>query len=321
METGAGQHARGGLGETILPNGFVDEHLVAVEGLPQPRWKETHIWIRANVPTRANEAWWEFVSGWLERLSRSLGAGYTVTPSDSFLLLTGERVQRPRDLLGFVEKSFEHIKAAIPKTPEPPVLGPRVVLVIEDMEQYYSYVSAYYREGEHIASGGVQLRRWYRHIVVNGAGPYLRQTLLHELVHLRLSDFKPPHWLEEGLAQVLPHMLLGRGQFLPDPDRLSRQHRYWNDRNIQAFWSGESFNWVENGSELSYQLAEILVRNMLTDFPAAFRHFVQAAHEADGGAAAAIEKLGRPLGAIAAQFLGKGNWEPKPETEDDSEPD
>ena len=82
---------------------------------------------------------------------------------------------------------------------------------------------------------------------------------------------------------------------------------------MQEFWYGSSFHRPDDGQQLSYQLAQILVTNLSENY-SAFVKFTNAAIWNDGGEAAAEEIFGISLGDLIANFLGEGDWWPEPNT-------
>ena len=66
---------------------------------------------------------------------------------------------------------------------------------------------------------------------------------------------------------------------------------------------------IDEGQELSYNLAHILVRNISQNF-SAFSKFSNHAHYEDAGESAAQEILGLSLTQIVGSFLGGGGWQP-----------
>jgi hypothetical protein len=90
---------------------------------------------------------------------------------------------------------------------------------------------------------------------------------------------------------------------------LAAEHRsYWNENNIQEFWSGFSFSKPGQSQDLSYSLAEILAEHMRS-LPG-YREFILHCHRKDAGKSAAAKFLQITIGALAAIFLGSGNWGP-----------
>jgi len=71
----------------------------------------------------------------------------------------------------------------------------------------------------------------------------------------------------------------------------------------------------DEGNELSYDLARVLVSQFATDWDR-FRQFALAADLADGAASSARQNLGIDLGAAACAVLEREpdpSWAPRPE--------
>jgi hypothetical protein len=160
------------------------------------------------------------------------------------------------------------------------------------------------------------VRVGYPHVALFGKELYaLENTLAHELTHVALHRWTMPQWIEEGLAQMFEHDMTGRGVLMLDSEKVARHKRFWQKHGLDAFWSGSGFHAPGKLQELSYQLAEIVVRLMVEDarprwFGLAreqqqrFFAFLRSAAAEDCGAAACEEHLRVPLGALAARFLG-----------------
>ena len=137
---------------------------------------------------------------------------------------------------------------------------------------------------------------------------YSEPIAVHELTHACLAHLPIPLWLNEGMAVLMEDVLAGHRLFL-DKEMVKRHQKYWNEETIQGFWSGESFLAFDDGQELSYNLAHILVRNISQDFTA-FATFSNNASYEDAGELAAKEFLGVSLTQIVGSFLGEGSWQP-----------
>jgi hypothetical protein len=92
---------------------------------------------------------------------------------------------------------------------------------------------------------------------------------------------------------------------------IERRAKFWNADTILEFWSGRSYSRPDEGSALSYDLGERLVRLISREY-SAFTAFANAAKFRDAGANAAIEKLGLRLEDCVAAVLGDGDWRPDP---------
>ena len=134
--------------------------------------------------------------------------------------------------------------------------------------------------------------------------------LAHELTHNSVVHLRLPLWLNEGLAVLFQSTASEWHRDILEGDLRDRHVAFWNPDNIQRFWSGVSFGEPGESVELSYSLAEILVR-LLLDQPGEFGAFVQHAKWDDAGQTAALDCLGRDLGQVAGTFLGEGNWRPQ----------
>ena len=96
------------------------------------------------------------------------------------------------------------------------------------------------------------------------------------------------------------------------PELADRHFGFWDTENIQTFWSGTSFYEPGDPNELSYSLAEVLMKLLSEKGDAnAMRSFIGAARQDDAGQTAALDVLGTDLGKIAGTFLGSGNWRPE----------
>ena len=101
------------------------------------------------------------------------------------------------------------------------------------------------------------------------------------------------------------------------PERLDRsmaeQHQdFWTSKTIQQFWTGESFFRPDDGQKLSYQLAQILVAELSTNYDT-FSEFANSADWRDAGENAFLDIYALSLGDMVANFLGDGNWSPSPD--------
>jgi hypothetical protein len=132
------------------------------------------------------------------------------------------------------------------------------------------------------------------------------------LAHDAVAHLSLPKWLNEGLAVTLERDIMPNygGQILT-AELADHHHVFWDEQNIQSFWAGGSFHKAGETSELSYNLAEVLLALI---FECAdqktFCAFVTEATYADGGQTAALDILNIDLGDLAATFLGLGSWRP-----------
>jgi hypothetical protein len=263
------------------------------------------------VPKDDLSATWNYITAkWLEELSADLGGGSRVRRSNNFYCLSDVEAEATRTLLTYAEFVVETIRGCLGKAAWSGYHGKHVLLFFSDPDDYYAYVSYYHREGTHILSGGVFIRRGYAHIALPYTNTLSAQgVLVHELTHNLLCHLPIPLWLNEGLAVVIEGLVVRRG-FSLSRELVERHRNHWNEANIQTFWAGKTFDMPGDDSELSYGLGEILVR-LLSEKGADFVEFVKAADWRDGRQDAAINFLDQGLEEFLGGFLGPGNWRPQ----------
>jgi hypothetical protein len=137
-------------------------------------------------------------------------------------------------------------------------------------------------------------------------------VVAHELTHACLAHLPLPSWLNEGITVIMEDEITHTHAVIVDSETMARHRRFWGPEEIQQFWSGESFHRPDEGNELSYSLAQLVVGAISHDYDV-FKEFVSSADYKDGGEAAAQEVFGGSLGGLMEQFLGSGAWTPTPE--------
>ncbi len=280
------------------------------EGFSRPNWEMVHEYIKATVPQNDLSAAWNYVAiKWLEELAADLGGNARVCQSDQFYCLSDLDDGTTRSIMAYAESVVVTIRGYLRMTAWSGYHGKHVLLLFSDPDDYYAYISHFDRDGKHILSGGVFIRRGFAHIAL----PYTdtldaQHVLVHELAHNLLCHLRIPLWLNEGLAVVIEDQVTRRGLIM-DGELADRHRSYWNEMNIQGFWAGTTFDIPGEDSELSYSLAEVLVS--LLSAKGAFDEFIKAADWRDAGQDAAINILGQGLDEFAGGFLGPGNWRPR----------
>lgn len=262
------------------------------------------------------DAWWTSLAReWLDSLRVALDARYAVRESGRFLLLGAFDESRARVVLNFLEETRKRVLAILEGVAKESGAGKVCVLVFDNDDRYYEYVSNYYaKDGEYALSGGMFLQGGYGHFVfVESEVSAMEPVIAHELTHCLLQHLPLPAWLNEGIAVNTERRLCPRGRPLFTPQEMQEKHvKFWNEATIQEFWSGKSWLRPDEANLLSYDLAKYFVVMAAEDF-GAFRGFANAANADDGGNAAALETLGYPVNNLAQAVLGEGPWEPKPE--------
>lgn len=280
------------------------------EDFPRPDWDAITAWI-ATIPDHSEQAaaWGRCEIAWLQHLQSALGQDYRLRVADEVALLSTLDDVTAKATLAFVAKSRERIARTLAGLAEVPEWGYDIVLVFDDEDTYYRYAAHHYPdEGEFAFSSGMYLGGACGHfITVKNQLQSIEPTIVHELTHALLGHLPIPTWLNEGLAVNTEHRFYppatgshrgGRDAALQH----ARHQKFWGPAEIQQFWSGDSFHRTDQGNELSYDLARILTAQFASDWPR-FTGFALEAHQSDGGAQAARDRLGMSLGGAVCALL------------------
>ena len=296
---------------TLLDLGQFEATFSFEEGFSRPNWSLIRKAIgNAATSEDLDTAWIEAVIQWVLRLQHDLGGEYRVRCFNEFILLSAQALGDASQLLRFAQETLERIHSALKEAAWNWEHGKHVILLFTEDDDYFQYVSFFYQDGIHPASGACLIHQEYVHIAAFlGDGSQIRTMLAHELAHNSVVHLGLPLWLNEGLAVLFQRTASDwQGQVL-EGDLLDRHRAYWKTDTIQKFWVGVSFGEPGEPNELSYGLAEILVR-LLLERQEQFRAFLQQAKWEDAGQTAALDCFGQDLGQIAGTFLGEGNWRP-----------
>jgi len=296
--------------------------LQCVNELPVPDWDAVSRWLQA-IPKSGDQAnaWSACEVGWLQHLRAALGSTYSLAERDDVLLLSsldGKIVEVTLDFMSRTRSRIMRLLSGVARVPE---WGKDILIVVEDEDTYYRYVSRYYPEdGEFAGSSGMHISTGCSHFVTMKADlRAIEPVIAHEMTHGCLGHLPIPAWLNEGIAVNTEHRLCPPPRPLFTPGEMHEKHlQFWGKAEIQQFWSGRSFLRSDDGNMLSYDLARILVAQFSSEWEA-FRSFVLSAELADAGASAARVHLGLELGAAVAAILEKESdqaWHPDPETWD-----
>jgi hypothetical protein len=302
------------------------------DGFHHADWQFIQQWIISHVaPENTEAAWNEAVLLWLGKVRVDLGGGYFILQSPKAVLLCELPLEKAEWLLGATDSAADTIRIRLGKTAWRHSFGKRVVLLFSEQDDYYQYLSHFSRDGEQASSGGVCIHSGCTHIAI----PWQDEAealnaVVHELTHDCLAHLPLPLWLNEAVSVTLQKAIapavqpVGRSEQdalfsasinwqVPIMwDELAERHfGFWNETNIQSFWAGTSFFEPGDPNELSYSLAEVLLKLLTERGDAkAMQDFIEAAQQDDAGQTAALDCLGADLGEIAGTFLGAGNWRP-----------
>lgn len=278
----------------------------------KPDWNEIALKISDDLShAEQQEKWTLECKKWLESIASTFGEDYRIEESNNFFIMSNENDRYIKVFSNFLEKTLSRILIALKGIASDEGFGKHVSLIFQDMDQYYEYVEMFFPdEGEFGLSSGMYINEGYGHFVFPSQDIDIAEPIaVHELTHACLAHLPIPTWLNEGLAVVMEDILAGNHLFL-DQEIIEQHEKYWNRDTIQEFWKGNSFFATDEGQDLSYHLAHILVRNMSKDFDA-FQRFVNNASYEDGGETACIEHIGCSLQHFVEAFLGENNWAPE----------
>jgi len=301
------------------------------DGFSRPNWKV----IRQVIESRTNpedrrEAWDDAVVQWLTRLKSELGGEYRLVKSRHFILLGSTEMEIVQRLENFAEGAMSTIRDSLGEVAWGNYDGLQVIMLFAEEDDYYQYISAFYREGTYPKSAGIHIKAGYPHVaLIFESELRAGETIAHELTHYALNHLSIPVWLNEGVAVVLQKAI---GGYCPPAHQgaastywgmvsgwtppviwaelAEKHHEFWNEEQIQHFWAGASFHEPGDAVQLSYSLAEILV-HLLAKNHDGFLAFIRSVRPDDAGQTAALDCLGTCLGDAAGTFLGEGNWRPQ----------
>ncbi|MGJ7603281.1 hypothetical protein ACSFA7_02985 [Variovorax sp. LT1R20] len=324
--------------DTALPNGFIAEaapteislggaepfslppNIGFSHGLPLLDWQALGEWTSSQTePDRQRAATALGKRAWLLHLRDALGPHFHLYESEQAWVLSSLEHSVAVATAAYVTSTRKRIRKVLAGVAVFEENDRSILLVMDDEETYYGYVSSYYPEqGEFALSGGMFINAGCPHFLAKRADlSAIEPVIAHEMTHSALSHLDLPRWLDEGLAVNTERRLAGAGPATHTPQELRRKHlAFWGETEIQEFWSGESFFRTDDGNLLSYELARILVELLAKDW-LPFAQFVSTARHEDGGADAASEIFEADLGALACALLEREpdpRWSPTPET-------
>ncbi|MCA9135490.1 MAG: hypothetical protein KDB00_01990 [Planctomycetales bacterium] len=284
------------------------------ERFDQPDWDVIADWVSRNSDhDKADRIWTELAVQWIDSLITQLPGGYSRFESTEFLLLANCDPRRAKRLLDCCEYSRRTILELLDGVARDVGFGKHVVFAFPDIDTYYDYISDFYpEEGEFGLSAGIFLNRGYGHFAICMAyGNENDRIIAHELNHALVRHLPLPLWLNEGVTQVIEDSVVGSSHFFVNAEIVRRHRDYWDRDSIHYFWSGESFQFADDGQELSYHLAQVLFRNLMSDYRRKVNDFLNTANYLDSGNGALIQTCGVSLADRVTQFLGDGPWAPR----------
>jgi hypothetical protein len=299
-----------------VPDFAFAPHLQDVNGFPIPDWTAVDEW-RSKIADERERADAGCVSrrAWFEHLREALGPRFWLHETDDAIVLSSLEPAVAAATARYVKSARAKITSLLGTLGRLPVGDKSVLLVLDDENAYHRYVSIYYAAEEEFTLGSAMfLDAGCPHFVVRRADLVsIEPVIAHKLTHAALAHLRLPLWLDEGIAVSTEHQVAGARRVEEDTRAMHARHaQFWNEHEIQLFWSGDSFGRPGEASELSYDLARMIVEQVGRNWPQ-FAGFVRNARRADAGAASAREHLDLDLGACACLLLDKvpgRGWSP-----------
>ena len=289
-----------------------------VNELPAPDWQSISSWVSSiSDPAAQAKAWEDAEVAWLGHLQKALGSQYQLAQHESAIVLSALESKVAIATAEFMTKTLTRIERILDGVAKAPEWGKDIMLVLEDEDSYYRYVSRYYPEdGEFAFSSGMHINFGCSHFVTFQAElQAIEPIIAHEMTHGCLGHLCIPAWLNEGLAVNTERRLCPPLGQQHTPQQLHWMHqKFWTPETVQEFWSGKSFLRPDEGNLLSYDLARILTEQFAPDWER-FKAFVNTASLHDAGNLAAMKEIGADLGNTVCALFGfehSTDWSPNP---------
>jgi len=299
----------------------ISRSLIWHDELPTPNWDVVGTWIERRPEADQAELWNDVARQWFEHLGEAAGEDYGYCEGKRTIVFGPMDERLFRNLTTCGDESQKTLLALLPEIAEFRTPGKLLVLAWNGRDDYYRYVGRFHGEGSFGASAGMHIRDDHPHIALcHVPGDRSLATLAHETTHAALTHLDLPQWIEEGLAQMFENDMAGRASILLTPEQAKKHRRYWHRHGLDGFWFGDCFHRSGDAQELSYELAEILIRLLFSDHrPGWFSttkqkqlmKFFRAAKRTDGGRDAALDHLEYGIDELAEKFLGPIELEPK----------
>ena len=184
------------------PSFALRRHLIIHNGYPILHQEAVGRWIDTVPEPIRQRAWEACERAWLLHFRDALGPVFHYDESATAALLSSLESHVARATLEYMERTLKRIVAVLEELGNVPEWGKDLLIVFDDQQQYYDYVSFYYPDsGEFAFSGGMYISRGAGHFVtvkedLRGIEP----TIAHEMTHACLSHLPLPLWLNEGIA-------------------------------------------------------------------------------------------------------------------------
>lgn len=290
---------------------LLPQFLIRHENMPLLDGHRLTNWLNDHVAVEFHAAMWEEAKrAWLLHVRDALGTNFQITESKTALLLSSLNPSTARTSAGFMSNALEQVLGVLDGIAQAPQWGKDILIVFEDAESYYRYLSFFYPDAAALGlSRGMYIRAGVGHFVAVKADVYAIQSMMvHEMTRNCLAHLPLPLWLNVGIAVNTGRQLVDKKPCGGCGSQQLHQKllAFWGESEIQEFWSGASFQRADEGLQLSYELASIMTELLAKDWPS-FKNFVTNAHADDAGAAAARTHLDMDLEELVYALLERDN--------------
>ncbi len=290
---------------------LLDRHQVLCNEIPQVHWPDLLNSLDTEPVAQRDELWGQACQLWVDRLTEVLQPDTRQWASRHFTILSAAEESEAAHLATFFDQAVDGDCTLLPGV-APPEHG--LLVLVEQQDRYYDYIDfAYPDDGEYGGSSGIFLDQPVPQLVFPRTDiGHSKTVAAHEITHYCVSRLPLPTWLNEGLACTLEAVLAGQPGLQFGAVELIELRETWHVDNIQEFHSGTGICNPELSNQ-SYLLATMAVK-ALTHDTERFVEFLHAASFEDAGQAAMQKVFGRGIEGLLQQFLGPGDWSPRPET-------
>jgi hypothetical protein len=234
-------------------------------------WKRVYADLEKAPENRTEPFYTQLVKEWLTRLSGVVGTPTSVLESDTMIYFTYFEGKVARERFGIITNVRSTLVETFGSIVPDSYLGKNVIVELADLDFYYRYVSYFYpklKEGDDeqtfAQSSGIMCSDGYLQVVLNHyAKASLSLIVAHELTHLLMAYYRPPLWLNEGLATLAETIFSqGRSQFTNQGEYVDPWS--WSKESFAEFLTGQLMRNYEANFAF-YQLAFMIVYEMRSE--------------------------------------------------------
>jgi hypothetical protein len=171
-------------------------HITIDNQFPYVDWAAVEAWI-AELPSNETQgrAWSMCERAWLLHFRAALGPSYRLAEADDAMLISSLEPNVARATLEFMNLMLRRIVHALNGVAAVPESGSDILIVFDDYDGYYKYISHYYPEqGEFAESSGMYLHSGCSHFVTVKFDMYvIEPVIVHEMTHSCVAHLPLPH--------------------------------------------------------------------------------------------------------------------------------